>query len=479
MVQVINGLFKVAFSILEFIFSSIRELIIALVPDRNTGYSATFISPHKVLSSNNVGFMFGDMALTTKECFNNAVVLGGSGSGKSSQILIPSILNMLGISSLIIHDPAHELKNTTNDFARFLGYKVLILDYENPYSSQGFNPLSRIKNIADIKKLAKIIVETSLGAKSSDPFWNQSAMRFLSIFLQYTVFYAQLEHRNMFNVVVLINLFTSSPEAVDVLFVKTHDELLLQEYKNFVGSEGKMLQSIVATARQAIEIFADPNIASVTKNDTINFESFRTQKTILYINNSVNSMRYYSTITSIFFDQFFASCMSTEIDNSDLPIFHLLDEASSLYLGMLPIVISNIRKYHSGILLVYQSQHQLLEQYGVSNARNILANCFTKVYMPNQPIEVCRELESLLGKKEIIDSDGNKKVRPLLTMDEIRILDESIILIGNKPALKIKLIPYYKQKQLIKKLATAKMNVKDIIDKSKYKTQLLLDYHEK
>ena len=68
--------------------------------------------------------------------------------------------------------------------------------------------------------------------------------------------------------------------------------------------------------------------------------------------------------------------------------------------------------------------------------------------MPGQPLETARELELLLGKFEFQDNDNNRRTRQLLTMDEIRILKEAIILIGNYPPIKRKMVPYYEQKKL-------------------------------
>ena len=161
-------------------------------------------------------------------------------------------------------------------------------------------------------------------------------------------------------------------------------------------------------------------------------------------------MKYYSVLSSIFFEQFFASVMNTLPIQKDLPVFFLLDEASSLYLNILPTAISNIRKYNSGILQIYQSQSQLFDLYGIPQGRNIVANSFAKVYMQGQPPETARELESVLGKYEYIDNENNRRTRQLLTMDEIRILKESIILCGNLPPIKAKMIPYYDQSELKK-----------------------------
>jgi len=221
--------------------------------------------------------------------------------------------------------------------------------------------------------------------------------------------------------------------------------------------------SIIATCRAALSIFSDPAVAAVTSHDSISIEDFRKKKIALFINNSVKDMRYYSVITSIFFEQFFGEIMSVLPEKNDRPVFFLIDEASSLYIShTLQIAMSNIRKYNSGILQIYQDYNQLINLYGQAEAKAINANAFAKVYMPGQPIGIAEELSLTLGKFEYEDSDGKKQVRHLLTPDEARQLDSSIILCGNKPAIKAELHPYYRNSKLVRwsKMAPYGPNIK-------------------
>lgn len=455
MIQLLTNLFGAIFSVLEAIFTGIFDMVVTASPSkRKENYNADFIPAGKALSSSEKGFcLTGDRCLSIKDSYSNALVFGGSGSGKSSRILIPSILKMAGFSSLCIHDPSGELFEKTSGAASQKSKIVKALNYANPDYSENFNPLHRIKNISDIKKLCKLLIHTSLGSGGKDPFWNSSAELLLTLFIRYVFYHTEKKNHTLYNVLCLINDFSGSPEKVDKLFVETKDDDLLSDYKSFVSYDAKMLMSFVATVRTALSIFADPHVASITSSDTIDFESFRKEKTVLYINNNVNDMKYYSVLSSIFFEQFFATVMSKLPEQADLPVFFLLDEASSLYLNILPTAISNIRKYNAGILQIYQSQSQLFDLYGVPQGRNIVANSYSRVYMSNQPLETARELELILGKYEYIDAENNKRTRQLLTMDEIRILKEAIILCGNLPPIKAKMIPYYEQREL-KRLAT-------------------------
>ncbi len=451
MVQLLNMVMGLVFSLFESVFTGIADIIVTATPSRRKeNYNADFIPTNKVLSTSQKGFcLTGGKCLSIKESFSNALVFGGSGSGKSSRVLIPSLLKM-DTSSLCVHDPSGELFEKTSGAMKKAGYAIKVLNYANTDYSENFNPLHRVQNISDIKKLSRLLIHTSLGTGGKDPFWNSSAESLLSVFIRYVILHTEKQYHTLYNVLCLINAFSGSPQKVDKLFVQAKVDDLLSEYKAFVAYDSKMLMSFIATVRTALSIFADPQVARVTSSDTIDFESFRKEKTILYINNNVNDMKYYSVLSSIFFEQFFASVMSSLPKQNEKPILFLLDEASSLYLNILPTAISNIRKYNSGILQIYQSQGQLFDLYGVSQGRNIIANCFSKVYMSGQPLETARELELILGKYEYIDNDNNRRTRQLLTMDEIRILKEAIILCGNLPPIKARMIPYYEQRELKK-----------------------------
>lgn len=445
MIAIITGLLNFVFVLVEVIFSGLSDLIVSAFPSKRTQpYNAGFLNPDSLLSAKEKGYFFGDRGISITNSLMHALIFGGSGSGKSVCILINSLFAMMGKSSLVVHDPSGELFMRTSGAFIKAKYRILVLNYSDFLRSEFFNPLARIKTISDIKKLARQIVQISLGGSKTDQFWNTSAENLLAVLMRYVIYHTKPEHQCMYNVCCLLNEFAGNPKKVDRLFVEANDDDLLNEYKAFIAMDSKLLMNIVATARASISIYNDPSVASVTAKDTINFSEFRTTPTVLYINNSVNDMKYYSGLSSIFFEQFFASVMNQLPKPNDLPMFFLLDEASSLYLNALPIIISNLRKYESGILQVYQSQSQLLDLYGVQQARNIISNSWTKVYLPGQPLETARELEAILGKFEYTDESTDiKKIRSLLSMDEIRILKESIILCGNNPAIKMKLKPFF------------------------------------
>lgn len=447
----IQAILEIILSIIGMFIDGLVSFAVAATPSkRNRQYQADFVPTGKLLVAGEKGFcLTGNKSMTIKDSFSNALVLGGSGTGKSSNLLIPSILNMAGASSLIVHDPSGELYAKTSGAMKKMGYEIKVLNYSKPEFSQSYNPLHRIDSVSAISKISKLLIHTALGS-GTEKFWNVAAENLTSIFIQYTTYYALPEEKNMGKVLQLINLFANDPDEVDELIVTTHDKELIAKFKALVSYEGKLLTSILATSREALSIFSDPTVSEVTKYDTICFEQFRAKQCILYICNSVSDMRYYSGISSIFFEQFFGFIMSRFPGKGELPIFFLIDESSSLYLSLLPTAISNVRKHSAGILQVYQHYNQIIDLYGAAQARNIAANSFAKVYMKGVPLETAKELEAILGRYEYVDDESVVKTRQLLTADEIRLLNDSIILLGNHPPIRARMTPYYEQQKLLK-----------------------------
>ena len=445
-IQIIEKLFTIAFAIVGWLFQGLLTFLLG--EEKKEGYNAEFGSTGELLSSNNKGFrLTGKKSLTIKDSRQNCLVIGGTGVGKSVTILIPSVFAMEG--SLVVHDPSGELHQRTAGYLHDRGYEVKVLNYANPEISDGYNPILRAKSSSDINKVASLIVKKALGDSKSDVFWESQATSFIAIFI--AILKTQdVRYQNLLNVKYLLNTFNASPEKLDELFSRHADEELFSEWKTINAYEGKVLSNIVATCRSALQLFGDDAVAKVTSFDTIDMHAFREKKTALFIQNSIADQEYYSPITSLFFEQFWGELMSHLPRQEYQDVWFLIDESSSLMLPTLPITIANIRKYHGGILLVLQDFNQLIHSYGRYQADAIRSNCFAKLYFTGQPLETAQELERTLGKYEYEDEKGIKRIKPLLTADEIRIMDvsEALLICGHHKPMKIEMKPYFKNMRL-------------------------------
>jgi type IV secretion system protein VirD4 len=434
-IELLEGILKFLFEAAEFIFQLARK---------KKEYQSSFARQGILLSRNYHGFcLTGKKNLSMKDSYQNAMVIGGTGTGKSSIVLIPSLFSMKG--SFIIHDPSGELYLKSAGYLKQKGYEIKVLNFANPRNSSVYNPLTRANSSTDIQKVATLLVETALGGKTKDPFWNTQATALLTMLISILKTQDE-EFQNLYNVRHLLNSLGGSPKMIDSLFSEFANDILFEEYKSFISYDDKVVSGVIATCKAALQIFHDENVAKVTSNDNLDFMEFRNNPTALYIQNSVADQKYYSVLTSLFFEQFFSFLLGRFPYNDENDIFLLIDEASSLNLPTLPLAVANVRKHRSGIMLLIQDFNQLLHHYGKYDADGIKSNCFTKMYFTGASLETTKELEQILGKYQYEDDKNRTVVRPLMTNDEIRTMDNrrALLVCGHYPPILARLKPYYK-----------------------------------
>lgn len=439
-VTLLVNLFRLLFELIE--------LIIKMIWNEKRGYDAKFIGQNQILSRWAEGFcLTGRQCLSVKNSFRNVLVLGSTGTGKTSTVLIPSIFKMKE-HSLVIHDPSQEIHSYTAGYLASQGYNVKLLNFSD-VNSVKYNPLQRIKSKADINKVASMLIRNTLGASRGDPFWNLQATGILVLLISILKEQPK-EYQNLANLRHLINRFASEPQSLDALFIRTNDEPLFEEYRSIIAMESKVLSNVLATAKASLVNVSDETILKVTSGDELDFSRFREEKTALFISNPVIDRFYYSTATSILLEQLFAELLGKLPTQNSRSVFFLIDEAPVLFMPSLSTVISNVRKFSIGIMLLCQSFEQLHEKYGIQDAENIRSNCFAQMYFPGQNLNTTRELEQILGKLEDESDKGGTIIRPLMTADQIRTMtDNSALLIcSNHRPIKLHLYPYYKQWRL-------------------------------
>jgi type IV secretory pathway TraG/TraD family ATPase VirD4 len=197
--------------------------------------------------------------------------------------------------------------------------------------------------------------------------------------------------------------------------------------------------------KASLRIFTDDEVARVSSFDSVSFSELRKTPTVLYIHNSVGDQRYFSTLNAIFFEQLYSFLLSELPHKEALDVFFVLEEASSLYIPLLPLALANLRKYRSGTIVCTQSPSQLKTLYG-NDFQNIVTNCQTKIYLAGQTDpDVLHHLETLGGKYVSTDKKGIDRITHLISADEIRLLEKnrSLIVSSNNPLIKGRVSPYY------------------------------------
>lgn len=413
---------------------------------------ADFLQPNELLSRYNKGLcLTGNRHATLADSVMHGLVVASSGSGKSVTVLMPSAFNLAKHGNrVIIHDPAGEIALNTAGYYSEQGYEVQYLNFADANNSVGYNPLAFAHSISDIQKICSLLVRNSLGDGGKDPFWNNSATTCLVLFCLLAQSLGK-EYYHFPAVKHLLETAMIDSKPLDLIITRAaaKDPVILQEYKLFLAMEAKVRANVLQTCRAALNIFANPEVARITSVNTIDFSEFRKRKIVIYIQNKIHDIKFYSVLTSCFCEQFFGSLMSSLPTKKDGYVFFLIDEFSSLYLPSIMVALSNLRKFQAGVLCVIQDYNQIKHIYGVHQAEAIRTNTYAKVYFGNQPLEICKELEQLAGRYEETDDNGKTTVKTLITAEHIRRLpkNHALIFMGANLPIYAVMKPFYKHSQ--------------------------------
>lgn len=404
-------------------------------------YKAEWGKNEEFLSSSHGGFSIGEKQLSLEDSMRHCYLQGTSGSGKGIFVIINTILNVKN-SSIVVFDPSGENADLTTGYLLKQGYKIVLLNFSKPLESDAYNPLDWVKEESDINQLAALLIRTTLQSERSDPFWGLEATTLLALFIR-AILMQEKKYRNLCNVRRALVAFSGDASTVDHLFVS--DDKLYISYLSYVKKDNKLLSSVVSSCLAALQLFNDENICKSTSISTIDFASIRNEKTAIFIQSSTLNSVYLAPLVSVFFEQLFLKLLEHIPSKNELNIALVIDEASTLSLPSLPIILQNLRKYRGMCLSVWQSFESMVHSYGTYQAQVIKDNSFTKIFLAGQSLPVSKELSETLGRTEILDATGKTIVQPLMLHEDIRSMqqNEALVICGNRKPLKVKMQAWF------------------------------------
>lgn len=448
------------------------------------------IGRYLLLNSRNKSLVIDGKRKISKEMsYRHLVMIAPTGTGKTTSYIIPNVLNLQ--ASAVITDPSGEIYNKTAGYLQTQGFNIKTINVRDIGNSFYFNPLHRASTFTEIKKVSEVLINSAFpGSRGDQSFWNDSAKNILNVLIR-CLKNEKTEHQNLHNLRYLLNTFGSDGSPLNDFVARNtiDDQLTRDEFKGIISNDEKVIQGAVATAKTSLDKFSDPELCELTAKETLNFETLRTEKTVLYLIIPEHEIQYYGFFLSLLYSQIFSMCMDLPKDDKPyLPIYFLLDEFGNM--GKLPSfsnIITTLRKRKCSCSLVLQDIEQINNIYGKSEASTIVnGGCSSKIFFPGLSLQTCEELERTLGKATIrYMESGTHKIgeetdtardmtvgRSLLTADEIRTMNDNqaVFITGNKRPVMLKMKPYYRNRTLIARtrLKTKERTLEEI--------ELKLDY---
>lgn len=239
----------------------------------------------------------------------NTVVLGASRSGKGETFVVPTIDILSRAkeqSNMVVNDPKGELFSASKETLEKRGYRVLVLNIDDPLQSMSFNPLQLVidswanKDYHEASKRANTLTSMlfASGMGTDNEFFYKSAKSAVNAIILTIVedcFKNNcIEKITMYNVAQMLNelgsLFYADPKtpgkeknALDEYFnnlPQGNQAKIQYGSTSFAGDKAK--GSILSTASQGIEMFTSDLFGKLTSKMSIDLKEIGFPKSVQF-----------------------------------------------------------------------------------------------------------------------------------------------------------------------------------------------------
>ncbi len=434
------------------IYNSIDELrdaesgIILNMEERGKGKMRTIFSPETI----------------------HTLVIGTTGSGKTSSYIIPSIKALALTTeatrpSFLFTDPKGELHEKTAWYLREHGYKILTLDFRHPERSIRWNPLQYawVKMREAQGVLDKITMQTAHGiptyrlngreydgdaidsaaraeiqrledeayeeiinivaalcpiTSAKDPIWDEGAKGLIQ-----GVVMAMLEDgmspddvgmtEEKFNFYNLHQICTHAGAGYQDLIAyfqyRDKKSRAVTSAEIVLVAPQQQQGSYMSSVQQKLQMFNDRGICNMTSDSEIDVKELDEQPTAVYLM-LPDEKEGRHPLGSLFISQCYKKLVEKAVESGGSlkrRVFFMMDEY-----GNMP-KIDGVQSMYTvgrsrGIIQipVIQSYSQIIDKYGQELARTIFGNCNTEVFIGSKDNETCKQFSEKLGNYTVLSA---------------------------------------------------------------------------
>lgn len=373
------------------------------------------------------------VTLTPEDSAMHALVCGPTGSGKTTSIFIPNLVERLDSSAIVTEATAG---NEPPDlYAKTSGYRSLAgqqkIYYFNPddLSSDCINPVDAVKSYADAQNLSKLIVENTTSKNNyGDDVWPKSEMNMLSIFLAHAAALGK-------DLAFIRQLLREGPDDLVNEMKKSPVEEVRAEYHGFhkTSREG-FRYGVFASLMQRLALWVNPRVAALTSKTTIDLDALAKEKFTFYL--AVPARKtHLKPVAALIFNYVL---QYAEEQHFEHPLFLSLDEFTNF--GMIPGIADRlgiIRHKKIGVMLGIQDAMQLERVYGREDATIMFGQLGCRIFFRPRTIDVAERISKMAGQSTVyerkVSSTGQiqekESGRPLIDPSEVMSLPDSKMLV--------------------------------------------------
>lgn len=399
----------------------------------------------------------------------NVLVVGLPGDGKTFTYVKPNLMQMN--SSFIVTDPKGLLVREVGSMLEKHGYQVKVFDLVNLTNSDMFNPFHYMTSELDIDRITEAIVEgTKKGDREGEDFWNQAKLLLNRALIGYLYFDSQVRDYTP-NLSMVSELLRNmkrpnekEPSPVEKMFAELEKAMpgnyACRQWDLFNSNfEAETRTSVLAIVATQYSIFDHEAVTDLIKADTMEMETWNTEKTAVFVAISETNKAYSflaSTLFTVIFDQLTHTADAIIQGQKEgytaddlVHVQFIYDEFANI--GKIPHfneVLASVRSREMSVKIIIQAISQLDTIYGDKARKSIINNCATLLFLGTNDEDTMRYFSMRAGKQTITQNSYSEQrgqrvsgttsiqshQRDLMTPDEIaRIgVDEALVFISKQ-----------------------------------------------
>ena len=368
---------------------------------------------------------------------NHSLVIGATGSGKTTLVVLPlvKVLAKKG-ESMIITDPKGEIYRGNSEMLREKGYNVIVLNFRDPEQGSAWNPLmlpyqlyksgNQDKAIELLDDLAINILYDEKG-QNQDPFWEKTSADYF-VGLALALFEDAKEDEINLNSINLMSTvgeerFRSSNYLKEYFSEKDPSSPMYVNVASALLAPSETKGSILSVFKQKIKLFSSrEKISEMLSHSDIDMKSIGRQKTAVFIVVQDEKKTYHPLVTT-FIKQCYESLIDVAQENGGKLKYRtnfILDEFANMPpLKDVTTMITAARSRLIRMTLIIQNFAQLYQVYGKENGETIKGNCGNIIYLISTELSALEELSKLAGEVKSKDKDKTAST-PLVTVSDLQ-----------------------------------------------------------
>ena len=376
---------------------------------------------------------------------NHTLVIGITGSGKTSAVIDPLIYSLMKHKeSMIMTDPKGELYKRHTNHLKARGYDIIVLNFREPSQGNSWNPLSlpyKLYKEGNVDKAIELVDDIGKNIvkdkDAQDPFWQDSAGDYFSGCALGLMQDAKEEECNISSINVMTTVgedkFGAGSNYIKEYFnLKGEESSAYVFASNTINSPTETKGGILSTFRQKIRVFASrENLSEMLSYSDFDMSSIGKKPTAVFIIIHDEKTTYHALAT-IFIKQAYETLIDVaQANGGPLPVRtnFLLDEFANMpALKDVTTMVTAARSRQIRFTFIIQNFAQLNDVYGKDDAETIRSNCGNLIYLLTTELSALEEISKLCGEVKS-KKDEKSESHPLITVADLQKLQMNEVIV--------------------------------------------------